>query len=255
MNIKAIQNGCVEEAIEELIVEETVVLEKIVAPEVVEVSIGLKNKFTGLVVNSNTEKNIAAIVSILDYKGEPNRQIISTVNSGFSLENYVEDKVIVSVNKLGYETFLDTIDLSSGEFKIELNPIKVGEKLVMDKVSFHPNTYVLKEDSKIELNKLLEFMLGNKSYSFEIQGHTNGNRAVKTTKRYAHLGVEWNYKGSSKKLSKLRAEKIKAYLIENGVNETQLETGGYGGDRMIVAKPKNMSQAMKNIRVEVIVVQ
>ena len=75
------------------------------------------------------------------------------------------------------------------------------------------------------------------------------------SKKYTHLGEDWNFKGSSKKLSKLRAEKIKTFLIENGVSENQLQTEGYGGDKMIITKPKNMSQAMKNIRVEVIVIQ
>jgi len=138
---------------------------------------------------------------------------------------------------------------------LELNPIKVGEKLVMYHIYFHPNTYALKNESKKELEKLTQFMLENKAYIFEIQGHTNGNRTVKKSKQYKNLGAEWNFKGSSKKLSKLRAEKIKTYLIKNGVSANQLQTVGYGGDQMIVDNPKTMKQAMKNIRVEVIVVQ
>ncbi len=125
----------------------------------------------------------------------------------------------------------------------------------MYKIYFHPNTYVLKEESKKELLKLTIFMLENNNYSFEIQGHTNGNKTVKKTKNFANLGEEWNFKGTAKKLSKMRAEKIKTYLVENGVKETQLQTIGYGGDRMIIEKPKNMKQAMQNIRVEVIVIQ
>src|SRR5690606_19552168 len=99
------------------------------------------------------------------------------------------------------------------------------------------------------------FMLDNDVYYFEIQGHTNGNRTVKKAERYSHLGEEWNFSGSAKKLSKLRAEKIKSFLVNNGVDEFRLQTVGYGGDKMIIDKPKNMKQAMQNIRVEVIVTQ
>ena len=125
----------------------------------------------------------------------------------------------------------------------------------MHKIYFYPNSYALKEESTQELLKLNKFMLENSQYSFEIQGHTNGNKAVKKVAKNAHLGEEWNYSGSAKKLSKLRAEKIKDYLVQHGVKETQIQTMGYGGDRMIVEKPKNMKQAMQNIRVEIIVVK
>ncbi|MBL4668456.1 MAG: OmpA family protein [Flavobacteriales bacterium] len=95
------------------------------------------------------------------------------------------------------------------------------------------------------MKKLLAFMLENKEYVFEIQGHTNGNRAVKKSKRHINLGEEWNFKGSSKKLSKYRAERIKTYLIKNGIKENRIKTVGFGGDKMIVKKPRNMREAMK----------
>lgn len=258
LSIKAIQNECVEQVMEELIVEEidTVELEH-VAPklEIKEEPLKPDEIIKGFVVNKKTKENLEAIVFVHDYNEVKKQQIYSSLDSGFVLKNFIDKEIVVSVKKFGYNFFYDTLNAETGSFKIELSPIAVGEKIVMKKVYFHPNTYVLKEESKPELNKLLEFMLENKDYSFEIQGHTNGNRTVKKTKRYAHLGEDWNFKGTSKKLSKLRAEKIKTFLIENGVIESQLQTEGYGGDKMIITKPKNMSQAMKNIRVEVIVIQ
>jgi outer membrane protein OmpA-like peptidoglycan-associated protein len=268
LKIKAIQNDCVEEVMEEILKVEVEVEVEIEEQdlEVLVSNIELKEEIIitpkeidanvqCLVINNKTEQSVEALVSVKGVNNDLDQNFIALIDSGFMIENYLDSLLFVSVKKLGYKVFKDTVKLDSGRVTIKLNPIEVGEKLVMRKVYFHPNTYVLKEESKEELNKLLSFILENKKNVFEIQGHTNGNRMVKRSKRYSHLGEDWNFKGSSKKLSKLRAEKIKTYLMKNGVPETQLQTKGYGGDREVVSKPKNMIQAMKNIRVEVIVLQ
>lgn len=256
IHIKAIQNDCVEEAIELVTKEENIVQVQVVDTVKPVHPLNLNKKVKGYVVNSVTQKNIEADILVLNIRGEKIQEVIKFNNSGgFELNNLKGDTIVLSITKFGYENLLDTIILKSDSLKLELNPIKVGDKLVMYQIYFHPNTYALKNESKNELKKLCQFMLENDKYIFEIQGHTNGNRSVKLTKQYENLGEEWNFKGSSKKLSKLRAEKIKSYLIENGVLENQLQTEGFGGDQMIVAKPKNMKQAMKNIRVEVKVIQ
>lgn len=284
--IKAIQNECVEEAME-IIVQETPLIEEQIdliseielieevaieiVEEVVESEVETDTvkeevelpkevvtpvikliKVSGRVINSNTKQSLEASVFILD--GEREGNLYSTVESGFVFNYSGEGFIFATINKFGYEPFSDTIRIEDNQMEIALTPIKVGDKLVMHKVYFYPNTYALKEESRYELTKLTKFMLENSDYSFEIQGHTNGNRIIRKTKKYANKGEEWNFFGTSKKLSKLRAEKIKSYLVKNGVKESQLITVGYGGDKMIVEKPRVMKEAMKNIRVEVIVI-
>ncbi len=271
-NIRAIQQDCVEDVIAEMIVEDTlveipevikVIVEKevpdtlkkqpVIIPEPI-IELKVNPSFYGIVNNKKTKEGIDAVVVLFDEYDVEN-QLESTKENGFKFDGKLKDRYIVSVNKFGYKPYIDTVVIDTGKVIIELTPLDVGEKLVMRKIYFHPNTYVLKETSKVELNKLKKFMLENSTYHFEIQGHTNGNRMIKRTPQYAHLKEEWNFKGSAKKLSKLRAEKIKAFLVKNGVESINLTTTGYGGDNMVVAKPKNMKQAMRNIRVEVVVVQ
>ncbi len=136
-----------------------------------------------------------------------------------------------------------------------LNPIAVGEKIVSHNIYFQPNTPVLKDKSKAELEKIKQFLKENDNITIEIQGHTNGNRRIKKDRRFSHLNGEWNFSGTAKELSQLRAEKVKKYLEENGVNPNQMTAKGYGGDKMIVENPKNMKEAMKNIRVEIVVIE
>ncbi len=65
--------------------------------------------------------------------------------------------------------------------------------------------------------------------------------------------TEGSFTGTSKKLSLMRAEKIKNYLMENGVAAERLTANGYGGSQMIYPKPKNQAEANKNIRVGILV--
>lgn len=258
---KAIQHDCVEEIIETIVEKDTIaeIVETPILPIIIPTTpidtVINKPLIKGVVINKNTQKEIEADVLIMDLSGILKQQIKSEEKNGFMVSDIDGDKISITINKLGYEPFIDTLENISNTIKIELIPIKVGEKIVMHKIYFHPNTYALKEESNQELLKLNKFMLENSQYSFEIQGHTNGNKAVKKIAATTHLGEEWNYSGSAKKLSKLRADKIKDYLVQHGVKETQIQTIGYGGDRMIVEKPKNMKQAMQNIRVEIIVIK
>ena len=84
----------------------------------------------------------------------------------------------------------------------------------------------------------------------EIQGFTNGNNRIKASPDDISEG---SFTGSSKKLSQLRAEMIKKYLVEKGVSAERLETNGYGGSKMIYPNPKNQEEANKNIRVGILI--
>lgn len=258
MKIKAIQNECVEDILDSTDVQIGSIITEVITPEVInEISpeVETKKSISGLVINEDTKLSIDAQVLILATDNRTQKLVRSVIGQGFVLHDFDHEKLNVSVKKFGYKTFNGVVEVVSGKFQIALKPLGVGGKLVMKKVYFHPNTYVLKDESKRELNKLLSFVLENKTKIFEIQGHTNGNRFIKRNNKFSHLGEGWNFKGSSKKLSKLRAESIKSYLVKNGVDESQLRTLGFGGDRMVVSKPKSLKQAMKNIRVEIAVVE
>lgn len=264
VSFKAIQNTCFEEVAEEIIsqeikndsierVENMVVEIPIHIPDTEKTA--LENLFKGKVINNETKQPIDAEITIISLEKNTKSMLFSSKNEGFELAITNNNPLIVHIEKLGYKTYIDTISDFTKPIIIALNPLRVGEKIVMHKIYFHPNTPVLKVTSKTELEKLANFVKENKSYKIEIQGHTNGNRKIKKDKKYSHLGDEWNFSGSAKELSQLRAEKIKAFLAENGGNESNIIAKGYGGDKMIINNPKNMKEAMKNIRVEIVVVE
>lgn len=141
------------------------------------------------------------------------------------------------------------------EVELLLDPLNVGDNFIMKSIYFHPNTYALRKESAGDLQKLLNFMLDNPLVVIEIQGHTNGNNKIFKNKAYEQLGDEWNFQGSSKKLSMFRSEAIKKYLINNGISEDRLVAVGKGGDKPIIDNPETMEDGQRNIRVEVIILK
>lgn len=156
----------------------------------------------------------------------------------------------LSFSAVGYKSrnvsFQTKDTLSSFTRYIFLTPVKEGENFSMDKIYFYPNTYAMRPEAPNELKKLLKYLKSNTEVCIEIQGYTNGNNRIKASPDDFSEG---SFTGSSKKLSKMRAQMIKNYLIENGVAEERLTANGYGGSAMIYEKPKNQEEANKNIRV------
>ena len=151
---------------------------------------------------------------------------------------------------IGYKSmdvvFITTDTLHSFSNDVDLTPLKEGDNFVMDNIYFHPNSYYLKGGSQEELDKLFSYLKSSIGTTIEIQGHTNGSKRIKGS-------YKSNFKGSAKKLSQMRAEKIKKYLVDKGISSERISSIGYGGSKPIFPKPKNQAQANKNIRVEVLI--
>lgn len=167
----------------------------------------------------------------------------------------------VECNATGYKNFDHSMVISeyvnpdSNIFDVFLKPLKAGDNFVMDNIYFYPNTYALRKGSEKELTYLLNYLINNPEVKVELQGYTNGNNRCKKNKAYKKKGPEWNFSGTAKKLSQYRAEAIKKYLVQKGVQKQNINTKGFGGEKMIVANPKTHEAIEKNIRVEVLIVK
>lgn len=162
----------------------------------------------------------------------------------------------LTVTSLGYQNVEREVNSKNSEtIDISMNALKKGDNFIMKSIYFHPNSFALKKESEKELQELLDYLTENPSVSIEIQGHTNGDLKIYKNKKFQDLGVEWNFKGSSKKLSANRAEVIKKHLVENGIAAERLTIKGFGGSVPIVEKPETMAEGQKNIRVEIKIIK
>lgn len=98
------------------------------------------------------------------------------------------------------------------EKNIELQPVRIGEIVVMNNIFFDFDSDKLKQESVVELKILLQLLSSHPDMNIEIRGHTD------------NVGTaQYN-----KILSEKRALSVYNYLIINGINKSRLTYKGFG---------------------------
>ncbi len=95
---------------------------------------------------------------------------------------------------------------------IQLQPMGVGAKIVLNNVFFDSGKAILRPESYAELNRLTQILVKYKNIRVEISGHTDSQ------------GSEI----SNQSLSQRRAQSVVDYILTQGVNLAQIVAVGYG---------------------------
>jgi len=260
-NVKAIHLPCSEE-------DETPVFKKNSNVDSIVNELSSEKKYQIITINVideyNKSKKVEAQIKIKDELTGNEIQIKANAKttkgedkSSYTLKIEKGRYYKIDALAMGYKRFDHSIIISeyvhpdSSNFNIYLRPLKTGDNFVMNNIYFFPNTYALKRESEKEIAYLYNYLQNNPEVKIELEGHTNGNNKISKNRAYKSKGPEWNFKGTSKKLSVYRAECIKKMLIKKGIAQERIKTVGYGGDRMIVPNAASKEALDKNIRVEV----
>jgi outer membrane protein OmpA-like peptidoglycan-associated protein len=147
-----------------------------------------------------------------------------------------------NIDKEGYLFFSDNFDLTNANtdalkpFIIEagLKLPEEGTTLVLKNIFFDVNKYVLKPESRTELQRLFEFMKRFPEMKIEIGGHTDntGNPTA------------------NQSLSENRAKAVMEYLVSLGVGKSRISYKGYA-DTMPVATNDTEDGKAQNRRTEI----
>lgn len=195
----------------------------------------------GIVTDAKTHLPLEAAVEIIDLeKNSPVYQDYSGADKGDFLATLTTGKNYgLNVSKSGYLFYSANFSLVGLKAKepynlsIELSPIEVGNKVVLNNIFFDTNKFDLKPDSKAELQKLLEFLSQNPSIRIEISGHTDNVGNVQ----------------ANQVLSENRAKAVYNYLVAAGVPAQRMVYKGYGETQPIVSNTSEENRA-KNRRTE-----
>ncbi len=106
-------------------------------------------------------------------------------------------------------------------------------KLISDKVFFDFDSTILKEESKVELDKLVKYLNNRKWIQLSVEGHTD-------------------FKGDgvyNQSLSERRAIVVKDYLVSKGIDASKVTTIGYGQRKPVASNDTEEGRAL-NRRVE-----
>lgn len=124
-----------------------------------------------------------------------------------------------NVSKEGYLFFSENFKLKEKmEFidpyilEIKLKKIEIGGSVVLRNVFFNTGSYELLPESKVELKRLIDFLILNKSLYIELEGHTD------------NVGSE----ELNRVLSESRAKEVYKYLVNIGIEEYRITFKGYG---------------------------
>lgn len=233
--------------------------EEITAKEQTELPLANNNltAFIKLIDQQNSTKHIKAEIAIEDPVTNVKVKIDFDSSTTHPLRIQKGKAYTVTCVAPGYKRFEHQLVISeylesdSSDFSIFLELLQRGDKFLMSHIYFHPNTYALKKKAKKELDYLVNFLENNPSLNIELAGHTNGNNRVRRNRAYKKRSEQWNFKGTSKKLSVLRAEEIKRKLVKKGVDKGRISTVGFGGDKMLIKDARTLEAIEKNVRVEV----
>lgn len=136
-----------------------------------------------------------------------------------------------------------------------LQRLEKGDVSVMYNVSFHKDAAIMNPGSKTDLDELVAMMKENPRYEITVHGHCNekGQRkllALSNSKlNYFDIEGSTHLFGSAKMLSSLRADAVKTYLINNGIEEDRIKTFAWGSRYRLV--DEDSPNAKMNDRIEI----
>lgn len=151
---------------------------------------------------------------------------------GFSLEG-VE---LSEVGQLGLPTFFQSFfkaEIVEKKTEIFIGKVEKNTSFILKNVYFEYNKADLKPESYVELNKLIDILKNENSYSIIISGHTDniGNKSYNID------------------LSTRRANSVGEYLTSKGISKNRINTEGFGSS-LPISDNDSPEGRQKNRRVE-----
>jgi flagellar motor protein MotB len=175
----------------------------------------------GKIYDSETRTPLSANFELIDLSS--NKVVISSSSDGFTGDYLVSLPVnsnyAFNASCSGYIFHSEHFELSAPDslnrqafiLNIPLQKVKENASVILKNVFFDTDSYLLKPESKTELDKLILFMKNNNLVSIEIGGHTDNVGSI-----------EYN-----NKLSHNRAKSVYDYLVNNSVDANRLKYKGY----------------------------
>jgi len=114
------------------------------------------------------------------------------------------------------------------------NMLEKGISVVINNVFFDTDKFELRQESDLELKRLVQLMNDNPTLKLIIEGHTDND------------GNEEH----NKQLSLNRANAVKQYLFSLGIPDSRIETSGFGSSKPVIEN-STIENKQKNRRVEI----
>jgi outer membrane protein OmpA-like peptidoglycan-associated protein/tetratricopeptide (TPR) repeat protein len=172
------------------------------------------------------------VISVAQTDEQGNFNLSIDKEGSYALSAEADGFIILSrtlkITRMGEKTRHINVDL-------RMSAIKVGTKAIMANIFFETGKSNLRTESIIELDKIRDFLQRSPSIKLQINGHTD------------NIGKA----SYNKQLSQKRAQSVKDYLVNNGIEAGRLSVMGYGQERPMFSNDDEEEGRALNRRTEI----
>jgi outer membrane protein OmpA-like peptidoglycan-associated protein/tetratricopeptide (TPR) repeat protein len=198
----------------------------------------------GKVFDKKTTTGLPSWVELIDLASRQTISKVQTDDSGnYLITLPVGKDYAFNVARRGYLFYSGNYSLKDKSpdsiyvNNIPLQPIEVNAAVVLRNIFFDVNKYELKNESQVELDRLVQLLQDNPTVKIQIEGHTD------------NVGTA----ADNLKLSENRAKSVINYLVIKGIAVNRLTAKGYGATKPI-ADNKTEEGRAQNRRTELKVI-
>jgi outer membrane protein OmpA-like peptidoglycan-associated protein/Tol biopolymer transport system component len=183
--------------------------------------------FEGIVFDVTTKKPLPGKFQLIDLK--TGKEVIFSeadkVSGEFMVSLPVNREYALNVTYPGYSFFSKNFNMTNPagleaiHMDVPMTPLTSDLPIILANVFFDLTKATLRQESFVELEKLLDFLTKNPSMKIEISGHTDTRGDDK----------------ENMKLSADRAKSVFDYLISKGISADRLSHKGYGESKPIIS--------------------
>lgn len=217
---------------------------------------------SGIVVN-DTYQPLIAEVTLSDLNGKEITTIKSGKDGKFKFKTVLKKRENYSLAFYSDSTFVSSKIIHASDpkmpyknLKAVLPSLKEGNKYILENLNFVGDTSQLIPASVPTMENLYKVMKKNKNLVIQIEGYVNypngwpdPTTTYHKSKRYVPPGM--NQYEFNQWLSDHRANAVRNYLIERGVDPKRMTAVGYGSSKMIYPDAVTEYEMAKNRRVEI----
>jgi outer membrane protein OmpA-like peptidoglycan-associated protein len=200
---------------------------------------------TGIVHDKNTGKSLSSIIELIDIETSylVAQSFSDPVTGKYLVVLPSGRKYVFNASRSGYLFFSQSFNVPAGQeeamqMDIPLSPIASGVKMVLNNVFFDTDSYHLINESKIELDRLIQFMRENPRVKIEIGGHTDNRGGL----------------AANMILSEYRAKAVHDYIISQNIDPGRMSFKGYGPEQHVAPNDTDANRA-RNRRTEIKIVE
>lgn len=192
----------------------------------------------GKVISAGTNEPLNARIT---FTADAEPVAVQADQQGFTASLLPGRVYTVQIEAVGYVSkivplAMDTLRTGAFETNYTLQPIEAGTVVNLNSVLFEQSSTELLPESYPELNMVVSFLRENPQVEIELAGHTDNRGNARDNIR----------------LSQERADRVKDYLVEKGIDTDRVVVKGYGGEKPVASNDTEETRRL-NRRVEFII--